>query len=158
DGTGLGDPGLGGGGNLVVEGFFERGGGAVHAARGRAGLFAGTGQLIGDGDLAGIGGAVGFIAGFDGLRRAHDLAFGIEDFRGAGRAVEVEFGGDLNAGAAKADDGGEQFLDTGAQAVFDAQRALFHGLGGDRDVIVARTRGEQGAGAVDDGDGVGRQS
>src|SRR5690606_26328702 len=102
-------------------------------------------------------GAGRLIAGFHRLGRANDLAFGVEGFRGAGGAVEVEFGGNLHAGAAQTDDGGQHFLKAGAHAGFQPQLALFHGLGGDRNLAFARPRGQQRAGAVDDRDAIGRK-
>src|SRR5262249_42361696 len=71
-------------------------------------------QLVADRDLAlAVDRARAFLAR---LARPHDAALRIEAVRGLGDAVVVEVGGELDAGASRADDGRDDRFDLLAQA------------------------------------------
>ncbi len=86
---------------------------------------------------------------FAGLARAQHAALGIELVRGLGDLVEVEIGGELDAGAAGADHGGDDVLDLLAHPLLEGGAALV----ADRLLRIGRGAvGEQLAGLVDDRD------
>ena len=154
DGAGFGDGGLGGLGDLVIGDFFARRalfGGAGATRGGRS-----AGQLIGHGHLAAIG--AGEVFRFADLAGADDLGFRVEGFLGGGGAVEVDLGGNLDAGAAGTDDIVQHVLDAGAQAVLEAQRALGGFARQGALGFVARTRGEEVALVVDNCDAGGGEA
>src|SRR5580704_4209018 len=113
---------------------------------GGGGVCLAAGQLVCDRDLARrIGGAGAF---FLALGRAQYASLGVELFRRLGDTVEVEIGGELDAGAAGPDHRGHDGLDLIAQPPFEADLAL---LGGGPDAgILGRPIGEQPTAVIDD--------
>ena len=106
-----------------------------------------AGQLVVDRDLAVVVGGHALL--FAGLARAQHAALGIELVRGLGDLVEVEIGGELDAGAARADHGGYDVLDLLAHPLLVGGATLV----ADRLFRIGRGAvGEQTAGFVDDRD------
>ena len=127
---------------------FARGGGR----RGAGPCCARIGELRrdGGGTAAGRSRCIAGVRDVTSLRRANDLTIRIEGFGSLSEAGHVEFGANLHAGAALADDIGEEFFDPGAVAVLGADGPLF-GLTGDDGVLgVTYARRQQVAGVIDD--------
>ena len=96
---------------------------------------------------AGVAAAGDLLAG---LARAHYAAFRIELVGGLGDAVEVELGGELDAGVARADHRGDDRLDLLAHPPLVGDLAL---VGADAAAgFVAAAVGQKPAGFVDDRD------
>src|SRR4029077_9890247 len=114
------DLGLGGAGDLVIVGLFALL--ALVAGLRRAVLVLVARQFVVDGDLAiAFGGHAGF---FPGLRRAQHPSLRIELVGGLGDLVVVEIGGELDAGAAGADDGGDDIFDLLAHPLLEGGATL----------------------------------
>jgi hypothetical protein len=104
-----------------------------------------AGKLVADGNRSG-GGIAARHHLFAGLARANDAALGIELVRRLGDAVEVEFGGELHPGVARADHRADDRFDLFAKAAFIGELAF---VGGRAAGIVGAAVGQKPSGLVD---------